>query len=48
MKFETLSDAVITPNASAAFVEPETENNSAIYTIVGEEWKVDGSDAPVH
>jgi len=45
MKFETLNDVMITANASAAFVQPETTYGTTIRTIVGEEWKVDGSDA---
>jgi hypothetical protein len=45
MKFETLNDAMITPNASAAFGELETTYATTIRTMSGEEWKVDGSDA---
>jgi hypothetical protein len=47
MKFETLNDAVITANASAAFVESEVAPATTIRTISGEEWKVDGSDGLV-
>jgi hypothetical protein len=44
MKFETLSDAVITTNTAAAFVEPEQHYLTQVYTQISDTYVVDCKD----